>query len=368
MVALVVSTVAASRPAPQDPVAALPASLPGVALPAPAAPSLVAWSVPLPAAPNGRPLITPDVVVVGYLPGIVAAFSRGDGRLLWRVELDAEQPLAADGPLLYVAAGEAIHALRLGDGSVAWRAPAGTLSAPPVAHDGWLLTTAAGTLTARRAADGTAVWTQPAGEQRESGVIAGDLIVSPLVDGRVVARELLTGAVRWERRVGGVPGPPAVVGDDVFLGATDRMFYCIDAVTGRIDWRMRVGAATRGRPAADGERVYFAALDNLVRAVDRWHGAVRWQTPVNFRPLTGTVASGGIVFVAGPNQEVRMLRTATGAPTGSLTFPGRLAVEPGFAAEDGAALFAAVTGNLEESWRLSLTWPVQSAVSAPSSR
>jgi outer membrane protein assembly factor BamB len=349
----------------QSPVPGPPEPLPGRAAPLPQAPSLVAWSIDIPAAPLLAPLITDTAVVVAHLPGVVAAYHRADGRLLWRAELEAVQPLAADGPLLYVAAGAAIHALRLADGSKIWSVPTDTLSAPPVAQDGWLLTAAGGSLTARRAADGTAVWTVDSGELREAGVIAGDMLVVPVADGRVVARDLLSGAVRWERRIGGAPGPPAVIGGAVFVGGSDRIFYCLDAATGEIDWRSRVGARIRGRATADSDRVFFAALDNLVRALDRWHGAVRWQTPVSFRPLTGALASGAAVFVAGPNQDVRILRAATGAPAGTLTFPGRLAVEPGFAYSADGAVFAAITGNLEESWKLSLTYPVPVASAPP---
>ena len=112
-------------------------------------------------------------------------------------------------------------------------------------------------------------------------------------------------------------------------------------------------------------------IHNLVRAVDRWDGALRWESPVSFRPLTGALASGGAVFVAGPDsrQQVRILRAADGKASGSLTFPSRLAIEPGFADTGaGGAVFAAVTGNLEESWTLSLTFPVSVPATSPPPR
>lgn len=366
LAALLLSGVALQGAARQVPLAGgVPSPLPGVPVALPEPPSLVAWSVSIPSAPTVSPLVAGEAVVVGYLPGIVAAHHAADGRQLWSAALAPEQRLVADGPLVYVAAGEAIHALRLADGSVAWRSPAGALSAPPLAQDGWLLTTSGGALSARRAADGTAVWTVESGEQREPSVISGDMIVTPLVDGRLVARELLTGQVRWERRLGGAPGTPAVIGDDVFVGASDRRFYCVDAVSGEIDWHRRVGATIRGSASTDGERIFFAALDNLVRALDRRDGALRWQAAVNFRPLTGALAAGGAVFVAAPDREVRILRAVDGKASGRLNFPSRLALEPGFAATGAGAVFAAVTGNLEESWRLSLTFPVSVPGSMP---
>ena len=336
----------------------VPSPLPGTPAPLPRAPGLIAWSVDLPAAPIVSPLIANDVVIATYLPGIVAAFRTSDGTQLWRVELSPEQPLAADGPLVYVVAGEAIHALRLADGSVAWRVPAGTVTGPPLAKDGWLLTHADSTLTARRAADGSAVWTVDSGVQRELGAISGDMVVIPLADGRLVARDLLGGQIKWERRLGGAPGPPAVIGEDVFVGASDRRFYCIDVRDGEIDWDRPVRATIRGAATSDGERVFFSAFDNMVHALDLWNGTLRWESAVSFRPITGALAAGGGVFVAGPDQGVRIFRAADGRAHGTLAFPSRLAIGPAFADTGAGAVFAAVTGNLEESWRLSLTIPV----------
>jgi len=349
------------------PVTGPPTPLPGTPVPLPEAPSLIAWSVELPDAPIVSPLITADAVIVAYRPGIIAAFHRDDGRAVWRAELQPDAALAADGPLLYVSAGDTVHALRLADGSLAWQVRAGTLAAPMVAQDGWLLTQDGAALSARRAADGTAVWTIEASAQDEASVISGDMIVSPLLNGRVEARDLLSGRLRWGRQLGGAPGPLAVIGDHVFVGASNRIFYSLDALTGRVDWPMRVGATVRGRATADADRVFFTALDNLVRAVDRWHGAVRWQTPVAFRPLTGALSSGGRVFVAGPDEGVRILDAATGAPVGRIAFPGRLVLAPAFADTGGAAVFAALTGTLEETWKLSLTWPLRAAT-APAPR
>jgi outer membrane protein assembly factor BamB len=269
---------------------------------------------------------------------------------------------------VYVAAGEAIHALRLADGSLAWRSPAGALNGPPLAQNGWLLTNAGNSLSARRAADGSTVWTVESGAQAVPGAIAGDMVVTPLVDGRVVARDLLSGRVLWEQRLGGSPGQPAVIGEDIFVAASDRALYCLDAPDGDIDWRLWVGATIRGAATSDGERVFFSAFDNMVRALDLWNGTLRWASAVSFRPLSGALTAGGAVFVAGPDQGVQILRASDGRASGALAFPGRLAIGPGFASTDTGAIFAAVTGNLEESWRLVLTVPVAVPATAPPPR
>jgi outer membrane protein assembly factor BamB len=340
------------------PIAGMPAQLPGTPVAQPAAAPTILWTVPIPAAAIGSPIILDDVVIIAHLPGIVAAHHREDGRQLWHADLHPSQPLATDGTLLFVSAGDAIHAVRIADGSVAWDTPA-TLTAPPLVKDGWLIAATEGALTARRAGDGSPVWTTGSGVQREAPAIAGDLLVVPLVDGRLVARDLLSGEERWERRIGGSPGEPLVVGGDIFVGATDRRFYCVDAVSGEVDWKRWVGAQIRGRASTDGERIFFTALDHLVRAVDRVNGAQRWQQGVPFRPLHGPVATGGAVLIAGSGTEVRSLRAVDGKAAGTITFPARIALAPAYAETADGLLIAAVTGGLEQSWQLSLTAPTR---------
>ena len=55
-----------------------------------------------------------------------------------------------DGDRLFVAAGEAVHAFSVADGSVLWRTPTGALTAPPLAKDGWVIASSATKLFAIR--------------------------------------------------------------------------------------------------------------------------------------------------------------------------------------------------------------------------
>lgn len=354
---LIATVVIPAAAGPQNPVAGPPDPLPGTVVPIPEPRPVLAWTVPLPAAPIVAPLVVADHVVVAYLPGTVAAYRRSDGTEIWRIALAPDQPLIADGGLVFVAADEAIHAVRLADGAVAWRAPAGTVTAPLVAREGWLVISTHAALTARRGADGSTLWSVEAAAQTEPAAIAGDVLFVPLGDGRLVARDLQTGAVRWERRLGGAPGEPLVFGDEIFVGAADKSFYSLDAATGEIDWRVRIGATIRGRASADVSRVYFAALDNLVRAVDRSHGAIRWHQGVPFRPVAGPVAAGGIVWIAGPQRELRKFAAEGGTPLGPVSFPGELSAPPGLFEGTDGLVFAVITGDLQESWKLSLIVP-----------
>ena len=332
----------------------MPAQLPGTQVPPPTAPTGILWTIPIPAAAITSPVITGELVLIAHLPGIVAAYHQDDGHEVWRAALDPTQPLATDGTLLFVSAGDAIHAIRLSDGAIAWRSPAPGVTAPLLVKDGWLIAATEGRLTARRASDGSTVWEVEAGVQREAAAISGDVLFLPHADGRIVARNLRDGSPLWERRIGGSPVEPLAIGDEVFVGAADRRFYCLAAATGRVAWSFRVGASVRGRASSDGERVFFAALDNLVRALDRTDGGLRWQKGLPFRPLAGPVALGGSLFIAG-SDEVRVLRATDGTDAGNLNYPASLSLSPGFAETPEGLLVAAATGGLEEAWSLSLS-------------
>jgi outer membrane protein assembly factor BamB len=335
----------------------VPTPLPGIPVPLPEGPVL-AWTVDIPAAPITSPFISGDRVFLAHLPGIITAYHRADRRELWRTQLATNLPLAAHDELVLVSSGEAIHALRAADGSEVWRTAVGKPSAPLLVKDGWLIVATADTLTALRASDGATIWTAEAGVQRQRGAISGDVLFIPQVNGHLVARDLLNGKVRWTASLGGIVGEPFVLGDDVFVGA-GKVFFCLKADSGEVRWRYRVGADMRGVASSDGDRVFFTALDNLVRAHDRTHGALRWQTGVPFRPLTGPAVSGGSIFMSGPQDQMLKLRAVDGQAAGTLAFPGRMAVSPGSALTEAGIVFAAVTGGLAQTWKLSLSFPLR---------
>jgi len=312
------------------------------------------WTRAIKAAPMFPPVIAANRVYVTTLPGLLTAYDLSGGDELWAADPIADQQIAVDDNHVYVAGGEAIHALSAQTGAAAWHTPTGTLTAPPVAKDGWVIVTPSRRTLALRAADGTAVWSRDNALQRDRVTIAGDLLIVPLRTGIVQALDLKTGETRWETPVGGFPAEALVVGDRVYVGTTDKKFYCLKLASGTIDWPWKVGAEIRGSATADLERVYFAGLDNVVRAVDRIHGAQRWQRGVPFRPLMGPRIAAGAVLVAGPVPDLRILNARTGVESGKLSFPDPLVIAPAIGEIDGAVAAAGITGGLNESWKLIL--------------
>ena len=327
-------------------------------------PTVVKWSVALAAAPAAPPLLAGDQIYVALQSGIVAAHRTSDGAEAWRRDIRSDAPLAFDSGRVFIASGDAIYALNA-DGSPAWHADAGALTAPMLAQDGWIVAAAKDQLSAFRAADGSVVWRRAIDVTHVRPSIEGDNLYVSLEDGRVLALNLTTGKQRWEQRLGGAATDVLPFPDHVYVGSADKYFYCLRTGDGAIEWHQRIGAMLRGKPAADEARVYVVALDNLLRAFDRGTGSASWSPrAVPFRPTAGPVVFGDAIAVAGTTNEIRAFDAATGQPAGQLTLPESLATLPAYAHAPDAPLIVAVTGGLDQKWTLSLAVPAPPAVPA----
>ncbi len=323
------------------------------------------WSKSIPASTTLPPVMHGRQVFAFVPPGAVASFGLDDGAELWRVDLQPDHPFAVYDGKLFVAAGEAFHALDARTGQVAWRQPTGTLTAPPLVHGGWVIVASGNEVVASRAADGAVVWRRPHGAPRHAPTIEGDQLFLPLADARVLAVTLTTGEVQWERKLGDQPSEIAALGDRIYVGSADKYFYCLDAEDGDREWRHRIGAVVIGRPAIDARRVYVATTDNLLRAFDRVDGALKWQAPLPFRPYSGPVLLGTVVLAPGYVAELQTLDAATGKPGAGLALGAPLAGPLAVQASDRGPLAAAITGGVAGDWRLSIWEPATSIPTAP---
>lgn len=284
----------------------------------------------------------------------LVARDAADGRELWKKERNVTAPLAAAAGLVFVAAGDAIEALRGADGASAWIVPRVTAVAPLLARDGWLIAVTEAEILAIRSSDGHVVWRHAAGGVRQAPATDGDRVYVGATDGRVLALVLATGAVAWEKYVpGGVTSIAGRLGL-VYVGAGNKHFYCLDARKGSEKWAVRVGSIPTGRIDVDDERVYFGSLDNVIRALDRQTGNQKWQTGLPRRALTGVVVVGHIVFVPLTGSELVMLYDHDGRRSGNIGLPDEtLRDAPPDIQEtaDGLRVFIA-TGGLRNQWQL----------------
>ena len=302
-------------------------------------------------------------MIVPLRTGVIAGYRIGDGEPAWRTSLAPVQPLASDGERAYVATRDGIHALAAASGEVLWREdPGAALTAPPLAHGGWVVAAAAGQLLALRAADGAVVWRKDLGPVHVRPALDGDLLVVSVGApdagaGRVVALDVTTGAVRWERAIDTAPTEPRALGGRVYVGTGGKTFLTLDARSGWRESEARVGAVPRGAAAADDDHVYFTALDNTLRAVDRADGALEWWRPLPYRPAAGPALIAGHVIVPGYERTLPAFRAADGTPAGQVTFSTLLAALPLVVSGPQGAWIAGAVGNLENEWRLVLLEP-----------
>ena len=155
---------------------------------------LPAWTTPLVHSGSATP------VVVTNSPRFIRGHDLATGRERWRVqdpggEVKVSTPIAAGDLAIvtggYPSAGRPIYAIRVGDGSIAWRVERGSpYTSTPLAHDGLLyIVTDSGIFSAYRIADGTRVYQQrlpsKGGGFSASPVLAGGRIYLASEDGAV---------------------------------------------------------------------------------------------------------------------------------------------------------------------------------------
>ncbi len=312
------------------------------------------WKVPLSAPPVSPPVIAGDVTVVPLQDKSVLAVDSRNGDERWRADVSAAWPISADEERVFVPSGDAIHALRLSNGEQIWRAEVGTLTAPPLAHAGWVVAASAGAIVALRATDGTEVWRRGVGAVEYRPAIDGDMLFVPLVDNRLVAIDLPSGETRWERSVGGPVGEPLAIGGAVYAGADDKSFHVLNAATGETIWHYRVGAAPRGRAVADDDHVYYVAVDNVLRAFDRGNGTNRWNKGLTYRPSAGPVLVGSALLVPGAVKAFSVFGR-DGTVLTDLRFPSTLVGISNVAIGPSTyPMMCVITGDLENPWTMYL--------------
>lgn len=146
---------------------------------------LPAWTTPLVHSGSATP------VVVTNSPRFIRGHDLATGRERWRVqdsggEVKVSTPIAAGDLAIvtggYPSGGRPIYAIRVGDGSVAWRVERGSpYTSTPLAHDGLLyIVTDNGIFSAYRIGDGTRVY-----QQRLPSKGAGFSASPVLADGRI---------------------------------------------------------------------------------------------------------------------------------------------------------------------------------------
>lgn len=313
------------------------------------------WSIDAGGEVASAPVSDGTRVYLAMRAGHVVARRLADGKEVWRKDRSAVVRLASGDDRVFVAAGDAIEALRGSDGGTIWSVPAVKPAAPLVATGDWLFAITAAEILAIRASDGVVAWRHDAAGVTLAPAIDEARVYLGAADGRVLALSRAGGAMAWEEFLPLGITAIAAHGGRLYAGAGDKQFYCLDGGDGSVSWQWRVGSLTVGSIAADQDRVYFAALDNVVRGLDRGNGNQRWQTPLRERP-GGTIAAGRMIFVPVTGSQLRMLFDRNGLPSGNLGLPGEsVAARPPHLRETAHGLeILVVTTSLANEWQLTM--------------
>jgi outer membrane protein assembly factor BamB len=274
-----------------------------------------------------------DVYAVFALDGEqLAAYDLERGSQLWLTNIATTIEPAVSGDMVFVVTADALVALSLRTGAVSWTQPFDDelATAPTVAGDRLVLTTADGAIVARRATDGVELWRRmlPRAASSRPAFTATRLFI-PTADGQIVTLNLQNGEVIWTARLGGIGHDILAEDDRIFLGSQDRFFYCLNAKNGDVEWRWPTGADAIGLPVADERTVYFVSLDNVLRGLNRSSGVQRWKSALPFRPISGPLKYRETLVVAGTTPIMQAFGTRDGKPVGPLAMPTELSALSG---------------------------------------
>ena len=288
------------------------------------------WATALPASAAAAPVHEAGRVFLALRDDAVVAVNLADGEVAWQIVQHVIGQPAVGGDLLYVASHDELLGIETETGLVRWSIPLkASLSAPLVWNAGWLVAALdTQTLLALRADTGETIWRQAVGGGiHVAPSLAGDRMYVSLDNGGVVALSLLSGDPVWEQRLGGSPSEILPL-DDLFVGATDNYLYRLSRLDGSIKWRWRTGGDIIGLPAVDEKRVYFSSLDNMLWALNRTNGVQQWSRQLSARPTAGPSHAGDLLVLGGISQQLSFFDRADGESYGTIAAPAELAFPP----------------------------------------
>jgi outer membrane protein assembly factor BamB len=283
----------------------------------------VLWTVDRARGPIVPPALDPSAGehgVVLYLEGAdrktsaLVAIDASTRDRLWRVALgdvSRSGPAVSEGRVFLGARDNAVYAVELETGRVAWKAKTqGRVDAAVAVADGRVFavsenpTSGRATLDALRADSGKLAWSfspsgLPAGAT--SPTVAEGAVYVGFGDGTVRAVDAATGAERWHEPVRADFSPlssPAYA--DGLVYAVDRSggLYAFDAKSGTRAWDYQFdGTADWAAPLVSGPFVHVGLDDGTLATVDAGSGHLRWQATFGLGPLGPLAAAGDLLLM-----------------------------------------------------------------------
>jgi eukaryotic-like serine/threonine-protein kinase len=318
--------------------------------------------------------------------------------LKWRFKTAGKvrsSPAVVDGAVVFGSEDGHLYCLNAADGALRWKFFTGgdLSSSPAVAGGAVFFTGGDGHIYALDAETGKPRWVVKTGEARPwlyakgkiqtwdywlpSPVVAGGVLYSGALDGRVRAMDPKTGALKWQFDTGGtirstpavaagllyvgdmngllhaldtatgtekwraettlaglpsgeIQSSPAVGGGMVFFGARDGYLHAVDAATGQEKWKLsHDGSWVNTSPAVDAGAVFCGSSDGrFVQAVDAVTGKEKWRFSVKDRVFSSPAVAQGKVYVATHGADIVALDASTGRQLGQVQTEGAVQSSP----------------------------------------
>jgi outer membrane protein assembly factor BamB len=282
----------------------------------PLLPAEEAWNASLPSPASAAGALDAQRVYIPLQSGELVALNRETGAMEWSVALMSSwAPMISEG-VLYAASASELLALHAASGDPLWRVnlDAELMVAPALQGDMVVVLLKPDQLRAVRLSDGSEAWRRAIPVPSAAPSMGADATGVVVASGNRVSRFTSSdGQLVWERELGGSLSTPFIAGDRVFVGSTDNYLYALDSGSGRLLWRFGTGGDVVGA-TADDRFVYFAALDNLLRALRRGNGNQVWKRDLSTRTIAPPSTFGGIVVVSGNNPAMAAFNATTGDP------------------------------------------------------
>jgi eukaryotic-like serine/threonine-protein kinase len=245
---------------------------------------------------------------------------------------DPGEALLADGVVYVGDRMETIHAIRIADGSVLWRARGvGFVYSAPARRGDAIFVTCQYGLKALSRADGKVLWhIGLSGDATESSpLIVGDQIIvgdtggaitALSFDGKVIWKYSVTNDEHGQLRPGvpkrGVRARPRTAASDgtiVYQPVFDQSrLFAIDLKAGRRRWAFEMNGWIYGVPALSEDKLFFGSQDKHLYCLDKARKTMLWNFPTNARIEAGVAYQRGSVFCAACDGGVYRVDSETG--------------------------------------------------------
>ena len=280
------------------------------------------------------PAVWNDYVLTADINGLVTAFDRESGDIVWEVELN--EPLSggisANAGLVAIGSKKAkVIVLNVEDGSELWRADVSSevLAKPAIEGTKVVARTADGRIFALDSNNGSQEWFYDRVipnltiRGTSAPLATNGVVLTGFANGKLAAFNLDTGDMMWEQRISSPRGSsdisrivdvdttPVVFGNTLYGAGYNGFAIAMDLTNGRYLWRQEL--STVKDLLVDAYRVYAVTTDGTVVAISRTTGDIAWkQEGLQYRNPTAAADLGDNIVVGDFEGYVHFLDKSTG--------------------------------------------------------